>query len=155
MTKARNQQEQADALATRRRQRDGRDVAGRPHRLTAAGMLGAVSIVLALSLSGIATTATAQDAPKGDAKRAVNKVAMCIGCHGIKGYRASFPEVYSVPMIAGQSERYLASALEAYRKGDRAHPTMRAIAGSLSDEDIADLAAYYAQGGATAVSAAR
>lgn len=118
----------------------------------AAAAFGAVAAILALTLPGIAA---AQDAPKGDAQRARDKVAMCIGCHGIKGYRASFPEVYSVPMIAGQSERYLAAALEAYRKGDRSHPTMRAIAGSLSDEDILDLAAYYAQGGRTALSAAR
>ncbi|PXW96183.1 cytochrome c553 [Sphaerotilus hippei] len=69
---------------------------------------------------------------------------MCIGCHGIVGYRASFPEVYQVPMISGQGARYLSAALQAYRKGDRRHPTMRSIAGSLSDQDIEDLAAFYA-----------
>ena len=87
----------------------------------------------------------AQGAPaKGDAKAGENKTSMCIGCHALPGYKASFPHVYSVPMISGQSQAYLAAALEAYRKGDRSHPTMRAIAGSLSDQDIADLAAYYA-----------
>jgi len=80
----------------------------------------------------------------GDLKAGEKKVAMCIGCHGIPGYQASFPEVYKVPMISGQSAGYIASALTAYRKGDRKHPSMRAISGSLSDQDIADLAAFYA-----------
>jgi cytochrome c553 len=82
-------------------------------------------------------------AAQGNADAARNKVSMCIGCHGIPGYKATFPLVYSVPMIAGQSPKYIESALLAYRKGDRNHPTMRGIAGSLSDQDIADLAAYY------------
>jgi cytochrome c553 len=81
----------------------------------------------------------------GDAKAAENKVAMCIGCHAIPGYKAVFPEVYQVPMIGGQTPDYLVNALKAYRKGDRKHPSMRGIAGSLSDQDIADLAAYYSQ----------
>jgi cytochrome c553 len=81
----------------------------------------------------------------GNAKTAENKVAMCIGCHAIPGYKAVFPEVYQVPMIGGQSAAYIESALKAYRKGDRKHPSMRGIAGSLSDQDIADLAAYYSQ----------
>lgn len=68
---------------------------------------------------------------------------MCIGCHGIHGYQASFPEVHKVPMISGQSAAYIAAALEAYRKGDRSHPSMRGIAQTLTDQDIADVAAYY------------
>ncbi len=68
---------------------------------------------------------------------------MCIGCHGMPGYQATFPEVYRVPMISGQNAKYLAAALTAYRKGERRHPSMRAISGSLSDQDIADLAAFY------------
>jgi cytochrome c553 len=80
---------------------------------------------------------------KGDAAKGETKIAMCIGCHGIKGYQASFPEVYKVPMISGQSAKYIASALNAYKKGDRRHPTMRGIAEGLSDQDIADVAAYY------------
>ena len=51
---------------------------------------------------------------------------MCIGCHSIPGYQASFPEVYKVPMIAGQSAKYIVAALNAYKKGERKHPTMRA-----------------------------
>ena len=87
---------------------------------------------------------------KGDAKAGETKNAMCIGCHGIKGYQATFPEVYKVPMISGQNPAYLMSALHAYKKGDRKHPTMRGIAEALSDQDIADLAAYYSASGVVA-----
>jgi cytochrome c553 len=102
-----------------------------------------------LALAGILSVSTATSAQelKGDVKAAEGKVAMCIGCHGIPGYQASFPEIHRVPMISGQSAKYLANALVAYQKGERKHPTMRGIAGSLSDQDIADLAAYYAQHG--------
>jgi cytochrome c553 len=72
-----------------------------------------------------------------------DKIAMCIGCHGIPGYRTAFPDVYHVPMIAGQQPGYITAALKAYREGQRPHPSMRGIAASLSDQDIADLAAYY------------
>ncbi|WAC75229.1 c-type cytochrome [Roseateles sp. SL47] len=74
-----------------------------------------------------------------------SKVAMCIGCHGIPGYQATFPEVYKVPMIAGQNSKYLSSALTAYAKGERKHPTMRGIAQSLTEKDITDISAYYEQ----------
>jgi cytochrome c553 len=97
-----------------------------------------------LALASTANFAAAADAP-GNVKAAESKVAMCIGCHGIPGYKASFPEVYQVPMIGGQSAKYIESALKAYQKGDRNHPSMRGIAVSLSDQDIADVAAYYAQ----------
>jgi cytochrome c553 len=76
------------------------------------------------------------------------KVAMCVGCHGIIGYKASFPEVYRVPKIAGQSAKYIAAALNAYKTGDRKHPTMRGIATTLSDQDIADISNYYEKLGA-------
>ena len=68
---------------------------------------------------------------------------MCVGCHDIPGYKSSFPVVYRVPKLYGQTSAYIEASLQAYRKGDRNHPTMRGIAGSLSDQDIADLAAYY------------
>lgn len=98
-----------------------------------------------LALASLAQAATAAD-PVGNAKDAADKkIAMCIGCHAIPGYKASFPEVYQVPMIGGQSAKYIENALKAYQKGDRKHPTMRGIAGSLSEQDIADLAAYYSQ----------
>ncbi len=91
----------------------------------------------------VAFPALAADPPKGDIEAAKAKVSMCIGCHGIPGYRASFPEVYSVPKIAGQNDKYIQAALRAYASGERTHPTMDAISKSLSDKDIADLAAYY------------
>ncbi len=72
-----------------------------------------------------------------------NKIAMCIGCHGIPGYKTAFPEVYHVPRIAGQQPAYIVNALKAYKAGERSHPSMRGIAASLSDQDMADLAAYY------------
>ncbi|MBI2726094.1 MAG: cytochrome c4 [Polaromonas sp.] len=87
---------------------------------------------------------------KGDAKAGETKNAMCIGCHGIKGYQSSFPEIYKVPMISGQSAAYISSALHAYKKGDRKYPSMRGIAESLTDQDIADLAAYYSASGVVA-----
>ena len=83
----------------------------------------------------------------GDAMMGAKKNAMCIGCHGIIGYQASFPQVHKVPKISGQSAKYIASALNAYKKGDRKHPTMRGIAESLTDQDIADLSAFYAASG--------
>jgi len=101
--------------------------------------------VLAMAIScAMASAVFAADAV-GNAEAAKAKVSMCIGCHGILGYRASFPEVYSVPMIAGQNDAYIRSALRAYAVGERTHPTMDAIAKSLSDQDIADLAAYYSK----------
>lgn len=81
--------------------------------------------------------------PKGDAKAGAGKVAMCIGCHGISGYQANFPEVYKVPKIGGQDAKYITAALEAYKKGERKFPSMRAIADSLTEQDMADVAAYY------------
>jgi cytochrome c553 len=102
-----------------------------------------------------ATLSMAQaDTLKGDAQAGGKKNAMCIGCHGIPGYQATFPEVYRVPMISGQGAQYLSNALNAYKKGDRRHPTMRGIAESLSDQDIADLAAYYEQSGKDQAAAA-
>lgn len=80
---------------------------------------------------------------EGDINRAKGKNSMCIGCHGISGYKASFPSVYSVPKLGGQNAKYIENALQEYKKGDRSHPTMQAIASDLSDQDIADLAAYY------------
>jgi cytochrome c553 len=102
--------------------------------------------IMALVLSLLGTAAQAQ-AVSGDAKAGESKNAMCIGCHGIAGYQASFPEIYKVPMISGQSAKYIVNALKAYQSGDRKHPSMRGISASLSDQDMADLAAYYSQHG--------
>jgi cytochrome c553 len=82
-------------------------------------------------------------APAGAKPSIDAKVAACVGCHGIKGYQASFPEVYKVPMIAGQSAKYIASALTEYKQGNRRHPTMRSVATTLSEQDITEIAAYF------------
>lgn len=95
--------------------------------------------LLAAAVVAVSPASMAQ----GNAEAAKSKVAMCVGCHQIGGYKASFPTVYSVPLIIGQNPKYIENALLAYKKGERSHPTMRGIAGSLSDQDIADLAAYY------------
>ncbi|WP_034297122.1 cytochrome c [Herbaspirillum sp. RV1423] len=95
-----------------------------------------------LAFAGVASAASAVDLAGNTGK--VN-VSMCIGCHGIPGYKATYPEVYQVPMLGGQSEKYIENALKAYQKGERKHPSMQGIAASLSDKDIAALAAYYSQ----------
>jgi cytochrome c553 len=81
----------------------------------------------------------------GNPNAAPNKIEQCIGCHGIPDYKTAFPEVYQVPMIGGQSAKYIEAALQAYKKGDRQHPQMTPTAKVLSDQDIADIAAYYAK----------
>jgi cytochrome c553 len=103
-----------------------------------------------LFAAGIALAAPAfaqQAAPVGDPKEAHKKIAMCEGCHGIPGYKTAYPEVYHVPKLGGQSPAYLVNALKAYRSGERAHPSMRGIAASLSDKDMEELAAYYGGAG--------
>ena len=104
------------------------------------------SVAAALVACVTLVSAQAQEV-QGDAKAGAKKNAMCIGCHGIVGYQASFPEVHKVPKISGQGAKYILSALNAYKKGERKHPTMRGIAASLSDQDMADLAAFYAGSG--------
>jgi cytochrome c553 len=102
-----------------------------------------LSLLIAPAVLGaLVVPAQAQDAKAGE-----KKVAMCIGCHGIPGYQASFPEIHKVPMISGQNAKYIIASLTAYKKGDRKHPTMRSIAASLTDQDMADVAAFYEQQG--------
>lgn len=81
---------------------------------------------------------------QGSAERGKEKTQMCVGCHSIEGWRTAFPRAYRVPRLGGQHEAYLKKALEEYKAGERSHPSMRAIAGSLSAQEIADLAVYYA-----------
>ncbi|MCW7538799.1 cytochrome c4 [Aquabacterium sp. A7-Y] len=107
-------------------------------------------LAAAAGFAGAASAQTAQAETKADSKAGGMKVAMCIGCHSIPGYRSSFPEVHNVPMIAGQSSTYIVAALNAYKKGERKHPTMRGIAESLTEQDMADVAAYYEQLGKAA-----
>ena len=105
--------------------------------------------LFALAVSSVTAFSVQAQEVKGDVKAADQKIAMCIGCHGIKGYQASFPEIYKVPMISGQNAKYIVAALNAYKKGERKHPTMRGISDSLSEQDMADVAAYYEQHGKT------
>ena len=113
-------------------------------------MKNLLSLLIALAASVLALgPAQAQDAKEGE-----KKAPMCIGCHGIPGYQASFPEIHKVPMIAGQGAKYIVSALNAYKKGERKHPTMRGVAASLTDKDMADIAAFYEQQGVDAGAAA-
>ncbi len=107
-----------------------------------------LTLSLAALLTAFVTAVPAYAA--GDAKAGETKVAMCIGCHGIKGYQASFPEIHKVPMISGQGAGYIVSALTAYKKGERKHPSMRGIAETLTEQDIADVAAYYEASGKVA-----
>ena len=104
-------------------------------------------LALLASLVACGTSAVFAQEVVGDAQAGAQKNALCIGCHGIVGYQASFPEVHKVPMISGQSAGYLTAALQEYQKGERKHPTMRGVAVGLSAQDIADLAAFYAQQG--------
>jgi cytochrome c553 len=104
--------------------------------------LPALVLALLATMFAAAGSVSAQDV-KANAQAGEKKAAMCIGCHSIPGYQASFPEVHKVPMLAGQNAKYMQAALTAYKSGDRRHPTMKAIAASLSDQDMADLAAYY------------
>jgi cytochrome c553 len=99
-------------------------------------------LVAVLVFAGLGQLAYAADVV-GNAKNA--KVEMCVGCHGIPGYKASFPEVYPVPMLGGQNAKYIEAALNEYKKNERKHPSMHGVAASLSDQDIADVAAYYSQ----------
>lgn len=109
-------------------------------------MIKALSLLLAglVGAAGFASAAYAQDAAAGQ-----KKAAMCIGCHGIPGYQASFPNVHKVPKISGQGAKYIVASLEAYKKGDRKHPTMRAISATLTEKDMADLGAFYETDGAS------
>jgi cytochrome c553 len=93
-----------------------------------------------------AQTAAAPPSPpalSADATRGKAISYTCLGCHGIDGYRNAYPE-YSVPKLEGQHPQYLVDALHGYRSGDRAHLTMHAQASTLSDQDIVDIAAFFA-----------
>jgi cytochrome c553 len=104
-------------------------------------ILSQMLVCTGLAFAGF--TVQAQEV-KGNAAAGNGKVWLCVGCHSIPEYRADYPLVYRVPMLGGQNASYIASALSEYKKGNRKHPTMRAIAASLSDQDMADIGEYYA-----------
>jgi cytochrome c553 len=107
----------------------------------------AKSFAVAALAVGAGISAAASWGAEGSAEAGSKKIQMCQGCHGIKGFRTAFPEVYTVPKLGGQNAGYIVAALKAYKSGERSHPTMRGIAGSLSDQDMADLGAYYSKAG--------
>ncbi|MEO8856674.1 MAG: c-type cytochrome [Burkholderiaceae bacterium] len=102
-----------------------------------------LSSVFVLFVTSVLVPAAMGQEITGDAKRGEGKISACIGCHGIKHYQTSFPQVYKVPMIAGQNAKYLMAALNEYQKGARKHPTMRGIGEWLNEQDMADVATYY------------
>lgn len=98
--------------------------------------LMALTLALAISLSAPALAA-------GDAARGKVLAYTCLGCHGIEDYHNAYPD-YNVPRLAGQHADYIIAALKEYKDGQREHPTMQVQAATLSDQDMADIAAYFA-----------
>ena len=99
---------------------------------------------LAVTLAaGLAVSAAAVHAQQGDAQAGKTKALPCMGCHAIDGYNNVYP-TYHVPRLGGQHEAYLVAAMMAYKSGQRDHETMVAQASTLSDQDMKDIAAYFA-----------
>jgi cytochrome c553 len=96
------------------------------------------TIVIVASLSSI------QVANAGDAANGEKIAQTCLGCHGVPGLRNPGP-VYAVPMIGGQHAEYIVSSLKAYKDKTRSHKTMQAQSSNLSDENMADIAAFFSQ----------
>ncbi len=106
-----------------------------------------------LAALAVVSTVLIDDArAEGDPEAGEALAYTCLGCHGIEGYRNAYPS-YRVPKLGGQKAAYLVAAVQGYRDGSRAHPTMQAQASSLSNEDIEDIAAYIATLGAETVEA--
>ena len=100
-------------------------------------LLSVMSVTL-----GVGLALAAGSRAEGDPKAGQVKAIPCMGCHAIPGYSNVYP-TYHVPRVGGQHSEYLVAALKAYRSKERSHPTMQAQAASLSDEDMADIAAYF------------
>lgn len=77
----------------------------------------------------------------GNPETGRQKAETCLGCHAQANYVNVYP-TYRVPKLAGQHPEYIVSALQAYRSGARKHQTMHANASNLSDQDMADIAAF-------------
>ena len=110
--------------------------------------IAAAIATLSVASAFLASPAAAQ----GDAERGAKLAYTCQGCHGIEGYRNAYPS-YRVPKLGGQKAGYLEIAMKGYRDGTRKHPTMVAQATSLTDKEIADVAAYLASIGGDTVAA--
>lgn len=102
-------------------------------------VLSVANFVLSCTLMGFSVGADAA----GDPAKGAELATTCMGCHGIAGYRNAYPS-YRVPKLGGQKPEYLVIALQQYRAKTRNHPTMQAQAASLSDEDMQDIAAFFA-----------
>src|SRR5688572_32968547 len=100
-------------------------------------------VSLRMPLVALALCAAAPALAAGDPDAGRVKANTCMGCHGIPGYTNVYP-TYRVPKLGGQHADYIAAALKAYKNGERPHTTMHAQAESLSDQDIADIAAWLA-----------
>lgn len=127
------------------------DLAFGPCKFPEKQLLMNMKIVAAVATPILACLILASPAAaEGNLERGAKLGYSCLGCHGIDGYRNAYPS-YRVPRLGGQKAAYLATAIQGYRDGTRAHPTMKAQASSLSDQDIEDLAAYLASIGAETV----
>ena len=96
---------------------------------------------LAATLAGLMVAGGAQ--AEGDPQKGRYAAQTCLGCHGIPDQANVYP-TYKVPMLGGQHSEYIVSSLEAYRSGARPHPTMQAQARALTEQEIQDIAAYFA-----------
>jgi cytochrome c553 len=107
------------------------------------GLISAFAAGSALAAAG-AFAQAAGDAPvhKGDAVHGKAISYTCLGCHGVEGYRNAYPN-YSVPKLVGQHPEYIIAALQEYKGDQRSHLTMHSQASELSDQDMADIAAYF------------
>ena len=100
-------------------------------------------MLIGAAVTGIALLAAASANAAGDAAQGRVKAITCMGCHGIPGYHNAYPN-YPVPRVGGQHPEYIVIALKAYKSGKRGHKTMQAQAASLSEQDMLDIAAYFA-----------
>src|SRR3954465_11914290 len=103
----------------------------------------ASSTVLAAALALPFAAHAQQPAPAGDAASGEKIAYTCNGCHAIPNYKNVYP-TYSVPKLHGQRPQYIIAALKAYKSGERSHGTMHSQASSMSEQDMADIAAYLA-----------
>ena len=110
-----------------------------------------ILLAAVLATASLAVSAQAPAAKPGDAAAGKNKIYPCQGCHGVADWKTAFPEIYRVPKLGGQKPAYIVAALKAYKSGERDFATMRAMVADLTDQDMADIAAYY---GASSVTTA-
>ena len=101
------------------------------------------TMLIGAAVTGIALALATPALVAGDAAKGRVKAITCMGCHGIPGYHNAYPN-YPVPRVGGQHPEYIVAALKAYKSGLRDHRTMQAQAATLSDQDMQDIAAYFA-----------